>query len=102
LYPLRLTRGSMVLLFICTLDMLTTLYFVTHGMAVEVNPLMNAFFKISPLAFVMAKLVSFVPFIIAIELYKKYNARFTSIATRFTIVAYSVIYVIATVGANRA
>ena len=92
----------MVLLFICTLDMLTTLYFVTHGFAVEINPIMNAFFKISPLAFVAAKLISFIPFIIAIEMYKKHNARFTSIATRFTIVAYSIVYVVATVGANRA
>jgi len=102
LYPLRLTRGSIVLLFICTLDMLTTLYFVTHGFAVEINPIMNTFFRISPFAFVAAKLISFIPFIVAIELYKKHNARFTSMATRFTIVAYSVVYVVATVGANRA
>lgn len=102
MYLTRLSRGSMILMALCTLDMLTTLYFVTHGMAVEFNPIMDAFFKISPMAFVAGKLISFVPFIVAIEMYKKHNARFTSMATRFTIVAYSLVYVIATISVNSA
>lgn len=81
-------------------DMLTTLYFVTHGIAVEFNPLMDAFFKIGPMAFVGAKLLSFVPFIIAIECYKKHNPVFASRATLATILAYSLIYITATVSVN--
>ena len=97
----RLTLGSVILIVICTFDMLTTLYFVTHGIAIEYNPIMNAFFKISPASFIIAKLFSFVPFVIAIEVYRRHNERFAMIATRFTIVAYLLVYIFATLGVNR-
>lgn len=61
---------------------------------------MNKFFEISPAAFVFAKLFSFIPFIVAIEKYKKYNPRFTSYANRITVAAYLMIYFIMTIRVN--
>ena len=96
----RLSRASIALVGLCLLDMLTTLYFVAQGMAVESNPIMDMFLKISPLMFIIAKVISFIPFVIAVEWYRRYNPKFSSIATRCTIAAYLLIYVVATFGVN--
>lgn len=96
----RLTRGSQAIIAICLLDMVTTLILVKNGLATEFNPIMQVFLSISPFAFVLAKLISFVPFVVAIEVYKRYNPRFTSCASRIAVIAYLFIYVTLTVGIN--
>ena len=97
---LRVCTESLILVTICLADMLATLFFVTHGCAVEQNPLMAACLRNSPMVFVLVKLASFVPFVIAVELYRKRNAAFAQLACRSAIALYLVTFVVLTVRTN--
>ena len=80
--------------------MLSTLFFVTKGCAVEQNPLMAACLKQGIAVFVLVKILSFVPFVVAIELYRRRDAVFARIACRSAIALYLVTFVTLTVGCN--
>lgn len=99
---LRVSRESMILVAICLADMFATLFFVMRGSAVEQNPLMAVCLNHSPAMFVLVKLLSFVPFVIAIELYRKRDATFARLACRSAIVLYVVTFVALTLGTNLA
>jgi len=96
----RVSTESLVLVAICLVDMLSTLFFVLRGYAVEQNPLMAACLRHGPTTFVLVKLVSFVPFIIAVEFYRRQNASFARIACRSAIALYLVTFVMLTFGTN--
>jgi len=89
-----------VLVGICLADMISTLFFVLRGAAVEQNPLMRVCLDASPWVFVLVKLASFIPFVLAVELYRKKNAAFARLACPISIVAYVVTFVVLTVGCN--
>jgi hypothetical protein len=97
---IRLSIESLILVAVCTADMLVTLFFVSRGMAVEQNPLMAVFMNYSPWAFVLAKLLSFLPFVIAIEMYRRHDRDFARRVCRIAIGAYVVLFVVLTVGTN--
>ena len=97
---IRVSAESLVLVAICMMDMLSTLYFVLKGVATEQNPLMAACFTHSPGMFVMVKMISFVPFIVAIEMYRRKNPGFALKACRCAIALYLVTYVTMTLGTN--
>lgn len=97
---LRVSRESMILVAICLADMFATLFFVLRGCAVEQNPIMAACLRQSPAAFVLVKLLSFVPFIIAVELYRRKNPSFAQLACRSAIVLYLVTFIGLTLGTN--
>lgn len=97
---LRVSTESLILIVICTLDMLSTLFFVNRGSAMEQNPLMAACLRHSVMTFVLVKIASFVPFVIAIELYRKKDAAFAQIVCRCAIVLYVVTFVVLTLGIN--
>lgn len=97
---LRVSRESLVLIVICLADMFSTLFFVMRGAAVEQNPIMAACLKHSPAAFILVKLASFVPFVIAVELYRRRNPAFARLACRSAIVLYLVTFVALTLGTN--
>lgn len=97
---LRLSTESIVLIAICLADMLSTLYFVLHGMATEQNPIMAACIQHSPALFVFVKLVSFVPFVVAVELYRRRNPGFARKACLCAIGLYLVTFVALTAGIN--
>lgn len=97
---IRVSAESLILVAICMVDMLSTLYFVLRGVATEQNPLMAACFGHSPGMFVMVKMLSFVPFIVAIELYRRKNQEFALRACRCAIVLYLATYVTMTLGTN--
>ena len=96
----RVSTESLILVAICLVDMLLTLFFVLRGYAVEQNPLMAACLRHSPVVFVLVKLVSFVPFIIAVEFYRRQNASFARLACRSAIALYLVTFVALTLGTN--
>ena len=96
----RVSTESLILVAICLADMLLTLFLVLRGYAVEQNPLMAACLRHSPVAFVLVKLVSFVPFIIAVEFYRRQNASFARLACRSAIALYVVTFVALTLGTN--
>lgn len=97
---LRVSRESLALVAICLADMLSTLFFVQTGRAVEQNPLMAACINHSPVTFVVVKMVSFVPFIVAVELYRRKNPRFALNACRCAIALYLVTFVALTLTTN--
>ncbi len=97
---LRISIESIILVTICLADMLSTLFFVTRGCAVEQNPLMAACFRHSTTMFVLVKVASFVPFVVAVELYRKKNASFAKLACRSAIALYLVTFIALTVHTN--
>ncbi len=97
---LRISTESLILVAICMADMLATLYFVLNGMATEQNPIMAACIKHSPAMFVLVKMVSFVPFVIAVELYRRKNPGFARKACLYAIALYVVTFVALTLGTN--
>ncbi len=98
----KVSWESLVLVFICLLDMLSTLYFVSAGRATEQNPLMAACINHGPALFVLVKMLSFVPFVIAIELYRRKNPSFARSVSRYAIAAYVVTFTVLTLGVNLA
>lgn len=97
---LKVSAESLVLIGICLADMISTLFFVLRGSAIEQNPLMKVCMDQSPWVFVLVKLASFVPFVFAVELYRRKNAAFARFACRTAIAAYVVTFVVLTLGCN--
>jgi hypothetical protein len=97
---LKISIESIVLIAICLADMLTTLYLVLKGMATEQNPIMAACIRHSPATFVLVKLVSFVPFVVAVELYRRRNPEFARRACLYAIGLYVVAFVVLTISTN--
>lgn len=97
---IRISNESLILVAICLADMFSTLYFVLTGAAVEQNPIMAACFRQSPGMFVFVKMISFVPFVIAVELYRKKNPDFALKACRCAIVLYLVTFITLTIKTN--
>ena len=96
------TRGLLsweVLTFfaICVADMVTTLWWTAHGIAVEGNPLLAPLMKISPLLFTVAKTASFLPALIVCSYYRVTYPGFVSLALRIAIASYLTLYLV-TVG----
>ena len=97
---LRVSVESMVLISICLADMLATLYFVLRGCASEQNPLMAACIQHSPFTFVLVKIASFVPFVVAVELYRRTNPAFARTACRCAILLYILTFAVLTFHTN--
>ena len=96
----KVSMESLVLVGICLADMLVTLYCVLIGIAREQNPIMAACINRSPVMFVLVKMLSFVPFVIAVELYRRRNPEFAVKACRYAILLYVVAYTVLTIGTN--
>jgi len=86
---------SLLLLLICVADMLSTLYFVHAGMAIESNPLMAFWLKMGDGAFCVAKVTSFLPLLFVAAYYRDSRPKLVSLSLRCAIVMYLVIYVVA-------
>ena len=96
----RVSGESIVLILICLADKLSTLFFVLRGSAVEQNPIMAACLRQGPWVFVLVKLASFVPFVVAVEIYRKHNAAFARRICRTAIVLYVTTFTVLTVDLN--
>jgi hypothetical protein len=96
----RLCAESLILSLICLADMLVTLCLVRAGIAVEQNPLMAACIDHSALTFVAVKILSFAPFVIAVEIYRRRNPMFAKSVCRLAIATYLVVFVTLTAAAN--
>jgi uncharacterized membrane protein YozB (DUF420 family) len=95
-----ISAESLALIGICVADMLATLCLVLRGAATEQNPLMAACIDHSPAMFVMVKIASFVPFVIAVELYRRKNPGFARKACLCAILLYLVTFCVLTIGTN--
>ena len=96
----KVSIESLVLVAVCLADMFYTLYCVMKGYATEQNPLMAACINHSPVTFVLVKIVSFVPFVVAIEIYRRNRPEFARRACRYAIGLYVVTFAVLTLGVN--
>jgi hypothetical protein len=87
-----LSRGVVALFFICSLDMFSTLFFARCWGAREWNPLMAWALEGGTWVFVAAKMATYVPAVIFLEWYRRYNPCFVRLVVRSAICAYLVIY----------
>ena len=97
---LRISIESIILVAICLADMLSSLYLIAIGVASEQNPLMAACLNHSPAMFILVKIASFVPFVIAVEIYRTKSPVFARAAVRCAIALYIVTFVALTLGTN--
>lgn len=80
--------------------MVSTLFLVAAGAAVEANPVLAVCLNRSPLMFIAVKLISFVPFVIVTEWYRRKNPEFARNAARAAIGVYLFAYIVLIVKIN--
>jgi hypothetical protein len=97
---LKISPESMLLAAICITDMVLTICLVQFRLAVEQNPLMAACLDRGIGTFVLAKLFSFLPFIVLVEIHKRRNPAFVRTATRLAIFLYLAVYGVIMVRVN--
>jgi hypothetical protein len=90
---LRLSPEVLVLGLICTLDMLTTAYWLKNGIATEANPLLRGHAEHGLLSFFLVKLLSFVPALALAEWYGRRRPEFIRPLLRLAGVVYLGVYV---------
>lgn len=97
---MTLTRESLILITICTLDLASTLLLLNAGSAIEGNPLMAYYLKQGIGTFVMVKLtLIFLPIFVA-EWSKQYRPKFVRLMLRTAIAAYVGTYVLLFLAVN--
>ncbi len=89
-----LSRETLVLLSICSLDMLSSAYLFHHGMATEANPVLRASAEAGLFPFISAKTLSFVPALAVAEWYRHQNPRFIRNLLRTACALYAGIYLL--------
>lgn len=91
--PVSLLPTNILLLIVGLADLITTIFWLHSGQAIEMNPLMAGVLSISMLLFVAVKISTLGAFVAVIEWYRRHRsaslARFTSKAT---LIAYIGIY----------
>jgi hypothetical protein len=97
-----LSIESKILMIICLADMISTAVAVAAGLAVEQNPLMAVCLERGVLFFIAVKLLSFLPFVIAVEYYRRANPTFSRGVTRLAIALYVLAYAALTLKTNLA
>lgn len=97
---LRRTASSeaVCITFICLLDLSTTIFWVAMGQAREGNPLMAYFLSLGAVPFIVAKIATFAPAVMAAEWYRPYNPGLISRLLRWVIVGYLVTYIAGVAG----
>jgi len=89
-----ISRESITILAICTLDLLSTIWLLAAGLAREANPLMARLLEHSTALFCIVKMGTVFCLIAATEWYKRYNPDFVRTVMRTAIFAYLILYVV--------
>lgn len=96
----KLAKESYALLAINVADLITTLWLITAGHAIEGNPIMSFYANHGLAIFAAAKIVLCVGPIVILEWGRRYRPKFVRGMLRFTIAAYISLYVVVVVNAN--
>ena len=86
---------SLLLFFICTLDMSSTLYWVHAGTATEANPWRAFCLQHGDAAFCAVKMLSFLPLLAFAAHYRARRPRLIAVSLRGTVLLYLGIYMTA-------
>ena len=87
------SQEAVLIAFLCLLDLITTLYWVSQGQAQEGNPLMAYFLGLGSDAFVFAKVLTFAPALVLAEWYRPRNPRLITRLLRWVAAGYVCIYI---------
>jgi len=90
-----LAWDSLLLAFICTLDMSSTLYWVHIGAASEANPWMAFCLAHGDAAFCAVKMLSFLPLLAFAAYYRPSRPRLIAVSLRGTVLLYLGVYAVA-------
>lgn len=82
------------MLTICVLDVVSTAWLVTVGLATEANPLMAYLIERSMALFCGVRMATVLALVIAAEIYRRRRPEFVRAAMRFGILMYLLIYVV--------
>ena len=96
----NVSSDTKTLVAVCLADLVTTLYFMYSGAAYEANPVMAGVLSFGVWAFVSVKLLSFVPFVVLIEIYRLTEPEKAKSVTKLVTVLYLLIYIYVTVSSN--
>ena len=83
---------TLLLLMVCTLDLVSSAWLFHHGLAREANPVLRGFAEAGIAPFALAKAASFVPALAAAEWYRRIRPAFTTMLLRSALAAYLLIY----------
>jgi len=84
---------TVLLVALCTWDMLYTLYCVRTGLAHEENPMLRSSIASSDTAFLIVKGSTFLIPILLLELIRTIRPRFVTFMMRFGFLAYALLYI---------
>lgn len=93
-----LAWDSLLFALICSLDMVSTVYLVRHGMAREGNPMLAYFYRMGEAHFVAAKLMSYVPTLVITAIFRDRYEKLVALCLRSVIAAYIAIYLVSVLG----
>jgi len=94
--------ANAVLLAVGLADLLSTLFWIATGRAVEVNPIMAAVLRLGICPFVFAKLSTLAAYIGVVEWYRRRrNPVFACLVGNLTLTCYIAVYAISFVVVNR-
>lgn len=97
---LTLCVESWMLVAMCMADALSTLLLVSIGLATEYNPIMDWCLRRGPLLFLLVKCLTFVPFVAAVEVYRRSDPAKGQALGRLAVAAYAFVYVVLVVLVN--
>ena len=90
--PWRIAPESALLAALCVADLVSTLWLVYHHGAREANPVMDFYLALGPLAFALAKTLTFMAPIIVLEILRRHRPESIRAILRLAIVSYVVCY----------
>lgn len=85
---------SLILVGFCVADAISTLILVSMGIATEFNPVMAFFLNQGATAFLVAKILSFAPFIVVCEIYRRREPGRARAVIRWAAISYIGLYVV--------
>lgn len=84
---------TVLLVTLCTWDMLYTLYCVRHGIAKESNPALRSSLHGSNISFILLKGATFLVPVAVLEIIRSIRPKFVTLAMRVGFLAYAVLYI---------
>jgi len=91
---------SVVLCLLCLVDAFVTVLVIGNGWAREANPLMAFFIEQGIAVFLIAKVATFVPGVVACEYLKWRNPSFALVAIRAATLGYLAVYIVGDLKVN--
>ena len=99
---IAISMESIVILLICTLDLVSTVWLLAAGLATEANPLMARLMRHSPALFCGVKMGTVFCLVGVTEWYKRYNPAFARCVMRTAIAVYLTTYLVLVIAINQA